>query len=50
MSKQIELENPDLKLQINFIGKLERNEGAVFHQWKTVETTFNFSQHFVSII
>ena len=32
LSKQIELENPDLKLQINFIGKLERNEGAVFHQ------------------
>ena len=32
LSKQIELENPALKLQINFIGKLERNEGAVFHQ------------------
>ena len=26
LSKQIELENPDLKQQINFIGKLERNE------------------------
>ena len=26
--KQIELENPDLKQQINFIGGLERNEGA----------------------
>ena len=28
LSKQIELENPDLKQQINFIGGLERNEGA----------------------
>ena len=28
LSKQIELENPDLKQQINFIGKLKRNEGA----------------------
>ena len=28
LRKQIELENPDLKQQINFIGRLERNEGA----------------------
>ena len=28
LSKQIELENPDLKQQINFIGGLERNDGA----------------------
>ena len=28
LSKLIELENPDLKQQINFIGRLERNEGA----------------------
>ena len=28
LSKQIELENPDLKQKINFIGRLERNEGA----------------------
>ena len=28
LSKQIELENPDLKQQINFIGRLKRNEGA----------------------
>ena len=28
LSEQIELENPDLKQQINFIGRLERNEGA----------------------
>ena len=28
LSKQIQLENPDLKQQINFIGRLTRNEGA----------------------
>ena len=28
LSKQIELENPDLKQQINFIGRLTRNKGA----------------------
>ena len=28
LSKRTELENPDLKQQINFIGRLERNEGA----------------------
>ena len=28
LSKQIESENPDLKQQINFIGSLEREEGA----------------------
>ena len=28
MSKQIELENPDLKQQINFIGRLEEDNGA----------------------
>ena len=28
LRKQIELENPDLKQQIKFIGRFERNEGA----------------------
>ena len=28
LSKQIELENPNLKQQINFIGRIERDEGA----------------------
>ena len=28
LSKQIELENPDLKQQINFIGRLARMQGA----------------------
>ena len=29
LSKQIELENPDLKQQISFIGRLEREGGAI---------------------
>ena len=28
LSKQIELENSDLKQQINFVGRLKRDEGA----------------------
>ena len=30
LSKQIELENPDLKQQVNFIGKLEDDRAAMF--------------------
>ena len=30
LSKQIELENSDLKQQINFIGKLEDNQATMF--------------------
>ena len=30
LSKQIELENPDLKQQINFTGKLEDHEATMF--------------------
>ena len=41
LSKQIELENPDLKQQINFIGKLERNEGVTaFHHRKVRRNNF----------
>ena len=38
--KQTELENPDLKQQINFIGRLKRNEGAtmLFITEKSEET------------
>ena len=52
LSKQIELENPDLKQQINFIGRLERNEGAtmVFIIEKLEETTFEFKQNFAIIV
>ena len=31
LSKQIELENKDIKQQINFIGNLERDDGAVLY-------------------
>ena len=52
LSKQIELENPDLKQQINFIGRLERNEGATmfFVIEKKEETSFNFSQNSVTVV
>ena len=52
LSKQIELENPDLKQQINFIGKLERNEGATmfFIIEKSEKTTFEFSQNAVIVV
>ena len=47
LSKQIELENPDLKQQINFIGRLERNGGATmfFTIEKSEETTSEFKQN-----
>ena len=43
----IELENPDLKQQINFIGKRDRNERATmfFIIENSEETTFEFSQN-----
>ena len=52
LRKQIELEDADTIQQINFIGKLETNEGATmfFITEKTEEKTFNFSQNPVSII
>ena len=43
LSKQIELENPDLRQQINFIGKLEDDEATMFFIIeKSEETTFEF--------
>ena len=51
LSIQIELENPDLGQQINFIGKLEDDKATMFFIIeKSEETTFEFSQNFVSII
>ena len=52
LSKQIELENPDLKQQINFIGRLGRDEGATifFVIEKSEETTFEFSQNAVTVV
>ena len=51
LSKQTELENLDLRQQINFIGKLEDDKATMFLIIeKSEETTFEFSQNSVSII
>ena len=52
LSKQIELENSDLKKQNYFIGRLERNKGATmfFMIEKSEETTFEFSQNAATIV
>ena len=52
LSKQIELENPDLTQQINFIERLTRNEGATtfFIIEKSEETTFGFSHNAVAAV
>ena len=51
LSKKIELETRDLRQQINFIGKLEDDKATMFFIIeKSEETTFEFSQIFVSII
>ena len=52
LTKQLELENPILKEQNNFIGKLEINKRATpfFIVEKLEETTFNCSQNSVTII
>ena len=51
LSKQIELENSDLKQQINFVGKLEDDEATMFFIIeKSEETTFAFLQNSVNII
>ena len=51
LSKQIELENPNLRQQVNFIDKLEEDRATMsFIIEKSEETTFEFSQKSVSII
>ena len=51
LNRQIELENPNLKQQINFIGKLKKHKATMFFIIeKTEETTFNFSQNTVDIM
>ena len=51
-SEQIELENPDLKQQINFIGRLGRDKGATvfFIIEKSEKTNFEFSQNTATIV
>ena len=51
LSKKNESENPDLRQSINFIGQLEDDTATMFFDIeKSEETTFEFSQNFVSII
>ena len=51
LSKQIELENPNLKQQISFIGKLEDDRATMFFiTEKSEERNLEFSQNSVSII
>ena len=53
LSKQIELEDPDLKQQVNFIGKLEGQDNGTrmfFITEKSQEATCEFSEKSVSII
>ena len=52
MSKLNELKNPDLKQQVNFIGKFDRGTGntMLFVIEKLEETTFEFSQNDVTIV
>ena len=52
LSKQTELENKDIKQQLNFIGKLERENGATmfFIIEKSEETVLEFSQNYASFI
>ena len=52
LSKQIELENKDIKQQINFIGNFERDDGAVifFIIEKSEETITEFLQNYASIV
>ena len=52
LSKQIELENKEIKQQINFIGNLERDNGAVmfFIIEKSEETIIEFLQNYASIV
>ena len=51
LSKQTELENFDLKQQINFIGSLEENNATMFFIIeKKEETTCDFSQNSVVVL
>ena len=50
LTNQIELENSDLKQQINFIGRLEEDTTMFFIIEKKEETTFDFSQNSVTVV
>ena len=52
LSKQTELENPDLKQQINVVVRLDTDNGATtfFIIEKLEETTFEFLQNDVTVV
>ena len=52
LSKQIELQNSDLKQQINFIGRPKRDEGEAmfFIIEKLEETIFEYLQNGVTVV
>ena len=50
LSKQIYLENPDLKQQVNFIARLKEDAKMFFITEKKEEATFDFSQNFVTFV
>ena len=49
LSKQIELENPDLKQKINFIESLEE-DATMFFMIEKKETNFDFLQNSVTVV
>ena len=50
LRKQIESEDPDLKQQINFIGRLEEEATMFFIIQEKEETTLDFSQNSVTVV
>ena len=51
LNKQTESENPDLKQQLNFIGRLEEDNATMFFNIEKKEgTPFNFSQNSVTFV
>ena len=51
LSKQIELENPDLAQQINFTVRLDEDNATIFFIIKkSEETTLEFSQNTVTVV
>ena len=51
LSKEIELENSDLKQQINFTGRLEENNATMFFIIEKKEkNTFDFSQNSAAVV
>ena len=49
LSKQIELENTDLKQQINFIGKFEEDNTTMFFIIETIKSSIFYSDAFILV-